>query len=437
MSVGLAVAPEIASSPVDPLCVRLDKMLAELAEAVAACAQLRDAGAVSDAERIDRIARLERLKAAAAALQAAESVRFAQSQVEQQIAAEVHPTAIGRGIGDQLGLACKVSPSEGSRRLGVARALWFDLPETFRLLTRGRISEQVASGVVSETRHLPAPLRREVDRTIVAAGIGGMGPRRAAACARKHAYSADPHGYLQRGRTERRHRRVGLRPAPDTMAVLTGCLPVEQGVACLAALRRHTDTVKADGDQRSRDQIMADTLVERVTGQAAAADVNIELHLLMPLDALLDPNTASVAEIAGYGPIPAGLALDLLRSSRGRRWWRRLFTAPAGGPIVAADRFRRRFDGALASLIRLRDQTCRDPYCDAPIRYLDHVPRRVDGGPTTLANGRGLCERGNYVREMPGWTATVTDDGRHSHPHTVTITTPTGHTYTSSAPQPP
>jgi hypothetical protein len=93
------------------------------------------------------------------------------------------------------------------------------------------------------------------------------------------------------------------------------------------------------------------------------------------------------------------------------------------GPIVPADRFRRRFDGALAALIRLRDQTCRDPYCDAPIRHLDHVHRRVDGGPTTLANGRGLCERGNYVREMPGWTATVTDDGRHSHPHTVTITT--------------
>ena len=68
---------------------------------------------------------------------------------------------------------------------------------------------------------------------------------------------------------------------------------------------------------------------------------------------------------------------------------------------------------------------------------LDHVHRHADGGPTTLANGRGLCARGNYVREMPGWTATITNDGRHSQPHTVTITTPTGHSYTSSAPQPP
>src|SRR5215204_39082 len=352
MSVGVASVPEIAL-PVDSLCDRLDGMLLELAEAVAGCVELRDVGGVSDGARIDRIARLEQLKAAAAALQASESVRFAQSQVAQQITADVHPKVIGRGIADQLALACKVSPYEGSRRLGTARALWFDLPETFRLLTRGRISEYVACLVVSETRHLDAKTRRRVDTTIVAAGIDRMGPRRAAACARTYAYAADPHGYLQRGRTERRYRRVGLRPAPDTMAVLTGYLPVEQGVACLAALRRHTDTVRAQGDRRSRDQIMADTLVERLTGQAAAADVNIELHLLMPLTSLLDPHDATPAEIAGYGPIPAGTAHDLLRSSRGRRWWRRLFTAPADGPIIAADRFRRRFNGPLGTRLIL------------------------------------------------------------------------------------
>ena len=144
MPVGVASAPEI-DPPVDPPCARLDGMLSELAEGVAACVDLRNAGEVSDAERIDRIARLERLKAAAAAWQAAESVRFAQSQMAQQMAADVHPKAIGRGIADQLALACRVSPSEGSRRLGVARALWFDLPATFQLLTNGQLSECVAS----------------------------------------------------------------------------------------------------------------------------------------------------------------------------------------------------------------------------------------------------------------------------------------------------
>jgi hypothetical protein len=81
--------------------------------------------------------------------------------------------------------------------------------------------------------------------------------------------------------------------------------------------------------------------------------------------------------------------------------------------------------------------TCRDPYCESPIRHLDHIIRRADGGPTILENGRGTCERGNYVREMPGWHITLIDCGFHSGPHTIHITTPTGHHYVRRAPDPP
>jgi hypothetical protein len=109
------------------------------------CQGLRDGAEVPDAVRINRIARLEKLKAATAALQAAESVRFAQSQAGAQMAADIHPDKIGRGIADQLGLACHLSGFEAARRLGRARALWFDLPETYRLLSAGEISEYVAS----------------------------------------------------------------------------------------------------------------------------------------------------------------------------------------------------------------------------------------------------------------------------------------------------
>ena len=54
------------------------------------------------------------------------------------------------------------------------------------------------------------------------------------------------------------------------------------GVACSKALREHTDTVKAGGDPRCRDQIMADTLVEPLTGQAHAQDVNAEVQIVIP-----------------------------------------------------------------------------------------------------------------------------------------------------------
>jgi hypothetical protein len=245
----------------DGFVVRLDEMLAEFADAVA------DDRPISDAARIDRIARLEKLRAVTAALQAAEAVRFAQCQVAEQIAADVHPSKIGRGIAEQIGLACRISPMAAARRLNTARALWFELPDTYNQLRTGMLSERVAETVVAETRHLDATTRSQVDARLAHAGINTMGFKAATACARKHAYQADPEGYLQRGRTERRHRRVGVRPAPDTMAILTGYLPVEQAVACYAALRRYADTLVAAGDKRTRDQIMADTLVERLTGQ--------------------------------------------------------------------------------------------------------------------------------------------------------------------------
>ena len=97
---------------------------------------------------------------------------------------------------------------------------------------------------------------------------------------------------------------MSIRPAPDTMAWLSAYLPAEQGVACWAALRQHTDALKASGDERSRDQIMADTLVERLTGQASAQDVPVEVNLMMPWDTLLDPKAPGSALIPGHGPLP-------------------------------------------------------------------------------------------------------------------------------------
>jgi hypothetical protein len=434
-----------AGGAVDPVVAEVAAMLARLG------ALAVEPAPGTDADRIDRIAAFEQLRGALAAAQQAEMVAFARSQVEQHIADDrFDPAAVGRGIGDQVGLACRVSPFHGSRRLGIARALHFDLRGVRDLLAAGRISEEIAATVVSETRHLDAERRRLVDEQICAAEIDRLSPGRAAAVVGRLAYEADRAAYVARGRTARKDRRVGLRPAPDTMSVLSGFLPVEQGVACLAALRKHTDAVVAAGDTRTRGQIMADTLVERVTGQARAADVNVEVGIVIPVEALVDPHSdlapdpgrdrrrcrpgrGAAAEIAGYGPIPAAIACDILAGTEGRRWWRRLFTTPIGG-LVGADPRRRCFDGVLGHLIRVRDGgRCRDPFCDAPIRHLDHIRPHRAGGPTSLVNGRGVCARGNYVRELPGWRVELVHDGRGRHPHTVCTTTPTGHTYVSRA----
>lgn len=85
-----------------------------------------------------------------------------------------------------------------ARRLNTARAWWFELPDTYSQLTAGELSERVAETIVSETRHLDAVTRRQVDQQLIAAGITKLGFKAATACARKAAYEADPHGYLER-----------------------------------------------------------------------------------------------------------------------------------------------------------------------------------------------------------------------------------------------
>ena len=146
----------------------VDPVVAEVAAMLARLSALTDEPAPgADADRIDRIAAFERMRGALAAAQQAEVVAFARSQVEAQIADDrLDPAAVGRGIGDQIGLACRVSPFHGSRRLGIARALHFDLPGVRDLLANGRIGEELAATVVSETRHLDAERRRLVDKQI-------------------------------------------------------------------------------------------------------------------------------------------------------------------------------------------------------------------------------------------------------------------------------
>lgn len=99
-----------------------------------------------------------------------------------------------------------------------------------------------------------------------------------------------------------------VRPAPDTMAYVTGLLPVAQGVAVLAALTREADRLRAAGDERSRGQIMADTLVDRVVSPVSAdtgsgKELALAIDLVVSDGVLLGASDES-AVLMGYGRDP-------------------------------------------------------------------------------------------------------------------------------------
>ncbi|GAB2918905.1 DUF222 domain-containing protein [Rhodococcus aerolatus] len=405
------------------------------------------ADVVDDAARVDLLAELEAVKSAVCAAQADLAVALDVSTRSREATAGVPAARRGRGVGSQVGLARRESPHRGQMLLGLARDLHADLPATRRALREGRLSEHAAMLVARETGCLDRAGRAVVDAAVCGDPelLDGVGTARLVAEVRRRVCAEDPAAVTRRARKAASERHVSLRPAPDTMTYLTALLPVAQGVAAYAALSRDADTTRttvgvAGAGDRSRGQVMADLLVERITGQSRAAQVPVTVEVVISDTALLgsghDP-----AVIPGHGPVPAQVAREMIADSldadtstgTGATWWRRVYADPTGQLVALTSRSRFTPTG-LAALLRIRDQgLCRTPYCDAPARHDDHVHDAARGGPTTAANTQGLCEACNHTKQTPGWTARTIPADRH----TVLTTTPTGHRYRSRAPAPP
>lgn len=396
-------------------------------------AQVRDlpSPSLSDADRIDLLRGLEELTCVAQAAQAALTADFAESQEAKAADAGVPAARRGRGIASQVALARRESPHRGQRHLGLARILPKELPHTWAAFRSGRITEWRATLLARETACLALEQRLEVDERLAADpdALEAMGDNELAGAARALAAELDPASVAERRRRAESERRVTLRPAPDVMSQLSALLPVKDGVAVLAALMSAADAATGTGDPRSRGQIMADTLVARITGReplAEDADPGATVNVVMP-DTVLTGQSDAGAWIEGYGPIPADLARDL---AAGATWVRRLYADAATGALVAMESRRRTVPAGMATFLRVRDRICRTPWCDAPVRHGDHVESVEEGGATSVANTQGLCEACNHAKQARGWTARP----RPGPVHTVQTTTPTGHTYTSTAP---
>jgi 5-methylcytosine-specific restriction endonuclease McrA len=401
-------------------------------------AALADPG-LSDAERINTIRLLEDLKAHATAIQARLAVDLDNSARAHHRDLRLPTREQGRGVAAQIALARRESPARGTRFLGLARALTSEMPHTLTAMATG-LSEWRATLIARETTCLSPADRAAVDQQLCAPLPDGThrfdtwGDRRLVAETQKLAYALDPAAVVNRRARAEADRRVSMRPAPDTMAQLTALLPATQGVAVWATLSALADTQRAQGDPRTRAQIMADTLVERITGQTRADAVPITINLVVSDQTLLGAGHEP-AWLHGYGPLPPDHTRGLTQQAADNALaaLRRVYATPTTGTLVALDSVARTFPKGLRDYIDLRDQACRTPYCDAPIRHHDHAVPRAAGGPTNAANSQGLCEHCNYTKQAPGWrTHPIT--GPPATPHTTETITPTGHTTRSTPP---
>ncbi len=257
-------------------------------------------------EHVDQLRALEELKASVAAAQARVTAAFAaaeQRRTDEERPARVSADSEGfeawqarrdaqrsrPSVGAQVALARRLSPHQGAKQVSIATALVEDLPATLAALEAGLVSEWRASIIVRESSSLTRADRRALDAEVTADPdvLASWGDKELTGRVRAIGYRLDAQAALERAARAVQDRRVSLRPAPDAMSQLGALLPVAGGVAVITSLEQAATTARAQGDPRNRGQVMADTLIERVTGQATAAAVPVEVQVVMSDTTLL------------------------------------------------------------------------------------------------------------------------------------------------------
>ncbi|WP_084467561.1 HNH endonuclease [Promicromonospora sukumoe] len=402
-------------------------------------------GAVQ-AEWVDLLGELEAVKNAITATQARLTVALDETTRADEARQSIRSERRGRGVPNQVAAALRVSPHAGAGFVSTSRVWVTQMPHTFAALQAGVLSQWRATLLVRETSHLSLEHRALIDEEICGpahlAELARMSTRRLIARIKELAAQLDVHACVKRNAKAVSERRVSIRPAPDLMVYLTALVPMAQGVQAYAQLKATADATKATGDERGVGQIMADTLIERVTTRepGQANDVPVTINLLVSDDTLLaggnQPAIVVEGAPAGAGVVPAPVARNLAAHAidTDTAWLRSIYVNPHGRLLATTSTSRFHPQG-LAALLRAREQgICATAWCDAPIRHTDHVTPHAEGGATSLDNGQGLCARCNHAKQAPGWSQKSTQlNGLHA----VETVTPTGHTYVSVAPTPP
>ncbi|WP_410787156.1 HNH endonuclease signature motif containing protein [Kribbella sp. C-35] len=151
------------------------------------------------------------------------------------------------------------------------------------------------------------------------------------------------------------------------------------------------------------------------------------IEVVVPASSLLglddDP-----AELTGYGPIPA----DMARRIAADGTWRRLLTDPANGTVLEASTTRHDPGALVTETLLARHPVCAWPGCNRTSRDCDrdHLTPFTQSRRTTLTGLAPYCEYHHVIKDTPAWGWTTT-----AHPNgSLTLTTPTGHRYTTIPP---
>jgi hypothetical protein len=385
-----------------------------------------DPGSLTPEQRVDALIASERELARLSARQQ----RIINPISDDPFAGELTPGLEKQYFLEQLRATLGESMGAVRGRVAMATELVHRLPDSLAALEAGVISSRQAWRLTDQLRPLSDAAAGRVEEAV----LEYMQTRRehSGFCrkVKREVLKHDSRGSEERRATAMAERRVAVKPVEDGMTWVGGTLPAPDGLALDAALDQLAAQAKAaqPDDDRTKAQRRADALGQlardvlagrcaHCTGTPAplrpAVQVTVALSTLLGID-------HEPAELTGYGPIPASLALHLAFDHSGT--WRRLVTDDLGH-LIDYGRTTYRPPVALRDYVIARDRTCRFPGCTrrADTCELDHVTAWVDGGTTSKENLTPLCVRNHHCKHEAGWHAHRRRDG------TMDWTDPTGH----------
>jgi hypothetical protein len=166
----------------------------------------------------------------------------------------------------------------------------------------------------------------------------------------------------------------------------------------------------------------AGTAVERSVGEVWGGG-NVKAFVAVTIPLATAAGGDEPGELAGYGPIPPGMARRLAGLAKS---WLPVITDEHDRAVIVA-REMRHPPAWLKRQVRLRDGTCRGLGCRTPWKQceLDHTLAWEHGGKTELDNLVLRCKPDHLAKHNDGWHTT-------QHPHgIIRHQTRTGQTYTS------
>lgn len=173
--------------------------------------------------------------------------------------------------------------------------------------------------------------------------------------------------------------------------------PARPAEFCRDGATAASTTTVAGRQQQATDQAAGDGTP---SGSTIPGPVRGGVELTMPLSTLVRL-TELPGELAGWGPVIADIARQVAEQQRRGRW---RFTVYDGDTLYTGVT-RRRPTAELADLITARDRTCRAPGCRVPAHRadIDHIKDWALGGLTEEANLGTLCRHDHNVKHHGDW----------------------------------